>query len=71
MSLQDWLTNQMEVLLGFSDPSLVSHIISLKDEGATRAYCQDIFGDQHQFIDELVKRNWLKKDFFSLKFTKF
>ena len=27
MSVKNWLTTQMEILLGFSDPTLVGHIL--------------------------------------------
>lgn len=61
MSLKNWVTTQMEILLGFSDPGLVEHILNLEDEPETRAYCKDIFGDQNiKFIDELVKRRKFK-----------
>ena len=30
MSVKNWLTTQMEILLGFSDPTLVGHILRLE-----------------------------------------
>ena len=65
--LKHWLTNQMEVLMGFSDPTLVGHILTLEDEIATRNYCRDIFGNQDKFIDELVRRRGFKGQLINLK----
>ena len=63
MSLKSWVTTQMEILLGFSDPTLVDHIIKL--EGRVVEFFQKKF-----FSNFFVKYFLVRKSGYFLRIHK-
>jgi len=56
--LKGWIANQMETTLGFSDPSLVQHIVSIDNQQEAERYLKDFFGDNQRLISEFIKRRF-------------